>query len=68
MGTQNKKKPNCLKRGKTRATKSCLEVSFVSDWWRDWSEFSEPITRHSKAKPKQSQIAFNTQLKIAPYS
>ena len=39
--------------------------SFASDWLRGWHEFSRPITAHSKAKPMQSRITFDTQLKIA---
>ena len=38
---------------------------FASDWLRDWRKFSKPITERSKAKPIQSQITFDTQLKIA---
>ena len=38
---------------------------FTSDWLRGWREFSRPIKQHSKAKPIQSWITFNTQLKIA---
>ena len=32
---------------------------------REWREFSRPITVRSKAKPIQSRITFDTQLKIA---
>ena len=39
--------------------------SFASDWLRGWREFSKPITKRSKAKPMQSRITFDTQLKIA---
>ena len=41
-----------------------IGFSFVSDWLRRWREFSRPITEHSKAKPMQSRITFDTQLKI----
>ena len=30
-----------------------------------WREFSKPITERSEAKPMQSRITFDTQLKIA---
>ena len=61
---QNSKlnQPNCIKRGKTRASKSWL-LFFASDWLKDWWQFSGPITERSKAKPVQSQITFDTQLK-----
>ena len=39
---------------------------FISNWWRMWREFSKPITEQSKAKPKQTPITFDTQLKPAP--
>ena len=41
-----------------------IGFSFVSDWLRDWREFSRPITECSKAKPMQSWITYDTQ-KIA---
>ena len=39
----------------------------VSDWFKKlrWRDFSKPITECSKAKPTQSRITFDTQLKIA---
>ena len=42
-----------------------IGFSFVSDWSRERREFSKPITERSKAKPMQSEITFNTQLKLA---
>ena len=42
-----------------------IDFSFASDWLRVWRNFSRPITERSKAKPRQSQISFNTRLKIA---
>ena len=56
---------NRAKRGKTRITKSRLVFGFASDWLSWWREFFKPITEHSKAKPKQFRITFDTQLKIA---
>ena len=29
-----------------------IGFSFESDWWREWCEFSGPITKRSKARPK----------------
>ena len=42
-----------------------IGFSFASDLLREWSEFLWTNHRTSKAKPTQSQITFNTQLKIA---
>ena len=39
--------------------------SLASDWLRKWREFCEPIREHSKAKPRQMRITFDTQLKTA---
>ena len=41
-----------------------IGFSFASDWWRKWCEYSDPITERSKAKPVQSRITFDTQLKL----
>ena len=41
-----------------------IGFGFVSDWLRNWREFSGPITWRSKAKPKKSRTAFDTQLKL----
>ena len=45
--------------------KVALGFGFVSDWLSRWREFSGPITERSEAKPMQSRITFDTQLKIA---
>ena len=42
-----------------------IGFSFVSDWLRGWREFSKPIIERSEAKPMQSRITFDTQMKIA---
>ena len=39
--------------------------SLTFDWIRLWREFSGPITQRSKAKPKQYNITFDTQLETA---
>jgi len=43
---------------------ACEQVAigfgFTSDWSRTWREIFEPITERSKAKPKQTQNAFDT--------
>ena len=41
-----------------------IGVSFASDWFRKWQEFSGPIIERSKAIPLQAWITFDTQLKI----
>ena len=35
--------------------------------WENWVRFFQPITKLRNAKPKQTRITFNTQLKIALY-
>ena len=42
-----------------------IDLSFASDWLREWREFSGPITEQRKAKLLQSRITINIQLKIA---
>ena len=37
----------------------------LSDWLREWGEYSEPIIQRSQPETKQSRITFDTQLKIA---
>ena len=34
-----------------------IGFSFESDWWREWCEFSGPITKRSKAKPKGNGLS-----------
>ena len=56
------KKGNCLRCGKTRATKArenasdqvTIVFSFASNWLRGWREFSEPITKQNSVPPKQT--------------
>ena len=33
-----------------------IDLSFASDWLREWRKFSGPITKQRKAKPLQSRI------------
>ena len=40
-------------------------IGFTSDSSRKWREIFQPIREQGKAKPKQTQITFNTQLKTA---
>ena len=42
-----------------------IDFGFASDWLRGWRKISGPITEHTWAKPSQSWITFDTQLKIA---
>ena len=42
-----------------------IGFGFASHWLRKWREFCQPITERSKAKPKQTRITFDTQLKTA---
>ena len=48
-------------------TKSRLVLVLHVTGLRRWRNFSRPITERSKAKPMQSRITFDTQLKIAIY-
>ena len=45
-----------------------IAFGFASDWLSRWCAFFKPIAEHSKAKPKQFRIMFDTQLKTAEYS
>ena len=41
-----------------------IGFSFTSDWLRKWREFFlSPITERIRAKPKQTQIIFDTELR-----
>ena len=47
-----------------------IGFSFESDWWREWCEFSGPITKRSKAKPKGNgftNILFHEYLRQASH-
>ena len=56
---------NLLEARENASDRMEIGFSFVFDWLRLWHRFSGPITEQSKAKPKQSRITFETQLKIA---
>ena len=47
-----------------------IGFGFASHWSRKWHEFCEPITEHTKPKPKQTRISLilfsDAQLKTAP--
>ena len=38
---------------------------FTSDWLRKWREIFKPITKRSNAKPKQTRITLDSQVKTA---
>jgi len=65
---QSELEANTCNRRQTREN-TCLQViiGFTSDWPKKWREFFQPITdlERGKATPKQTQIAFDTQLKTA---
>ena len=42
-----------------------IGFGFTSDWLRKWREFFKPITEPGNAKPKQTRITFDTQVKTA---
>ena len=65
-----KTRSNDTKRGKTCASKSWLVLvllvigfGFTSDWLRKWRKFFKPITKHSNANPKETQITFDVKWK-----
>jgi len=37
-----------------------IGFGFTSDWLRKWCQFLKPITKHSKAEPKQMQITLDS--------
>ena len=49
---------------KNARNKVMIGFGFASDWLRGWRKISGPITEHTWAKPSQSWITFDTQLKI----
>ena len=50
---------------KNARNKVMIDFGFASDWLRGWRKIYGPITEHTQAKPSQSWITFDTQLKIA---
>ena len=56
---------NLLKARENATNQVVFGFSFTFDWLRLWREFSGPITQRSKAKPKQYNITFDTQLETA---
>ena len=67
-GEENSEGKSLLYHGQSEGRKiprRANENSTASDWLKKWREFSGPIRERSKAIPKQSQIIFDTQLKIA---
>ena len=56
---------NFLKARENASNQVVFGFSFTFDWLRLWREFSGPITQRSKAKPKQYNITFDTQLETA---
>ena len=56
---------NLLKAPENASDQVVFGFSFTFDWLRLWREFSGPITQRSKAKPKQYNITFDTQLETA---
>ncbi len=43
----------------------CKRDTIGFDWLRKWLEIFKPIYKRGKAKPKQMQITFDTQVKTA---
>ena len=53
-----------LKERENAGDQVTIGVSFVSNWFRAWHEFSGPITKRSKEKSWQSWTTLDIQLKI----
>ena len=65
---QSKLEANTCSRHKARENvreQVAISLGFTSDWLRKWRESFKPITECSNAKPKQTRITFDTQVKIA---
>ena len=56
---------NFLRARENASNQVVFGFSFTFDWLRLWREFSGPLTQRSKAKPKQYNITFDTQLETA---
>ena len=56
---------NLLKAREKASDQVVFGFILTFDWIRLWREFSGPITQRSKAKPKQYNITFDTQLETA---
>ena len=70
LRSQSELEANTSKRRQARENASdqvAIGFSFASDWLKKWPEISRPITERSVAKPMQSRITFDTQLKITLY-
>lgn len=64
MKTQSKTDQTTSRAGNT-GDQVLIDFSVATDWLKKKCKFSTPITEQSKAKTKQQQIFFNTQLEIA---
>ncbi len=42
-----------------------ISFGFTSDWLKKWRESFKPITEGTNAKPMQTRITFDTQVKTA---
>ena len=65
---QSKLEANTCSRHKARENvreQVAISLGFTSDWLRKWRESFKPITECSNAKPKQTRITFDTQVKTA---
>ena len=54
-----------LKARENARVQQAIGCGFAPHWLRRWREFCQPITEQSKAKPKQTIINFDNQLKTA---
>ncbi len=65
---QSKLEANTCSRHEARENvreRVAIGFGFSSDWPRKWREIFKPITKRSNAKPKQTQLTFDAQVKTA---
>ena len=60
----NTKLPALLSHRRSTTVSFFTAFGFKSDWLRGWREFFEPIRERLKVKHKQSNVTFNSLLKI----
>ena len=65
MRSQSKYMCKRLQARENASDQVAIGFGFGSDWLRRWHEFSGPIMGRTEAKPMQSRITLDTQVKIA---
>ena len=67
LANQNSKQVHVVdaKRGKTFVRESRMVLALLLIGGRKWRESFQPITKRSNAKPKQTRITLDSQVKTA---